>query len=111
MNFSTSLCINHGPRAGMPRPVTDINMDQQRAVRSLTVTLKRNGIAVLSSHTSANVPATILVVAGPQTDEMIALGQARYIASPADACGARTIHGEFWRDGVCVMWIEDGVRS
>lgn len=111
MNFSNSLCIAYGPRAGLPRPVTDIVMDQQSAVWRTTVRLKRNGFEVLGTMVNATAQPSIHVLPGAQTDEMIALGQAVYYRYGKNADGVDIRYGQFQIEGVRVVWVELGARA
>lgn len=122
MNFSAEqrLCmtgkalrapsITHGPRAGSPRPVTDILMDQQSAVRRATVLLKHDGFEVIASFECAGSPPSVHVMPNYRTAALIASGEAVYYRFGRDAAGMETRYGQFHAEDVRVTWIEKGAR-
>lgn len=48
MNFANSQVIRHGPRAGQPRPISDIVLDGITAAREIAIRLKRNGFTIIN---------------------------------------------------------------
>lgn len=111
MNFADSQVIRHGPRAGQPRPITDIVLDGITAAREIAIRLKRNGFTVINCIVGSGLP-TVQVAACRLTAELIAAGGAADFMQTT-VSGTPERHFSFnteTNDGraVRVIWVERG---
>jgi hypothetical protein len=111
MDFHQSQCIARGPRAGLPKPITDIVMDQQSAVWRVTIQLKRDGFQVMASETNASARPSIQVIPNVKTAEMIDCGKADSYLFSRNAKGETLRHWKFALGGVLVTWVEQDKRK
>jgi hypothetical protein len=66
-----------GPRAGQPRPINTVVLDQATALRQAAIDLAKQGYTVLALATGSTLP-TIEVEPGELTDRALASGKATY---------------------------------
>lgn len=69
MNFAHSQVIRSGPRAGMPRPISDTIIDGITAAREIAIKLKRQGATVIGVDVGDGRPA-VQIVAGRLTQDL-----------------------------------------
>lgn len=98
--------IARGPRAGQPRPVTDIVLDGLTAAKEVAVTLKRNGFVVIGADIDGGQRPTVQVNWHPLIQEILNAGNAGYFRQTATER-----FGEFKGEGndgteVRIVWVE-----
>lgn len=111
MNVNHSQVIRCGPRAGQPRPITDIVLDGLSAAKIVAIKLKRNGLTVIGATVDNGMP-TVQVAACRLTAELVEHDAAAYYKHTTLG-GVAERHGVFTAetdDGrkVRVLWVERG---